>query len=684
MIEYLWNMFDSAGLMPHGVCFLWREDLVHLHLFSDVAVTLAYFSLPAFLIILVKRKPELRHSGVIPLFALFILLCGLTHASNIWVLFVPDYLAQGVIKGVTAIVSIVTAIMVWPLLPKLVAMPSTQELIDANERLRREIDSRKAAEAYSDKLTEAMMELDDAVAVFDTEDRLVVANKSWGIVNKELVQGDGVGMTFEEIVRMNVEAGHVPAAIGDEEEWIRKRVAVHRNPGAPMDVEFASGKCIRMQEQRLPSGGIILIGADVTNAKRWEEANRRSQRMESVGQLTGGIAHDFNNLLAIISGNLELMRRHGIGNEKLATRIESAKAATDRGADLARKLLNFSRQDGFTLEATNINEMIVNIEELLKTSLTTGIDVEIHGDENLWLTKVDTGDLGDAVVNLAINARDAMPDGGRLIIETANKSIADDAMAGDIPPGDYIVLSVTDTGTGIAKEDIERIFEPFFSTKQESHGTGLGLSMVYGFVKRSHGEIRVYSEVGHGTTMRIYLPRALGARAQHKAETETEHAASKPQTTGTILIVDDEEMLLDVIRMAMEDAGYDVVTAPNGTKAVEILESDREIDLMLSDVIMPGGIDGYGLAGKAAELRPEMAVILASGFTGKLSENRLPENTVDRVVAKPYDITDMAKAVRECIDRRKTARGVAAADIGDRESGNRHNTVAPLATALID
>lgn len=651
MLEAIWNMFDQAGLMPHGVCFLWRQDLVYLHLFSDIAVTLAYFSLPAFLLILVRKKPELKKAGVIPLFALFILLCGLTHASNIWVLFVPDYLAQGFIKGLTAIVSIITAVMVWPLLPKLVAMPSTQELIDANERLRREIDSRKKAEEHSRKVTEALMELDDAVVVFDTDDRAVVANGAWKRMSMFLTDGTGVGLYFEEIVRKAVADGLVPDAIGKEEEWIQTRLEAHRNPGAPREVTFTTGKTFRMQERRLPSGGSILIGADVTKEKQWEESSRRSQRLESVGQLTGGIAHDFNNLLAIISGNLELMRHHVIENEKLSKRVESAKAATDRGAILVRKLLNFSRNDDFIMEATNINNVLCDLEDILEKSLTNEIDVQVSLSADLWLTKADPGDLGDAIINMSINARDAMPAGGQLIIETKNKTISGVQLTdqASVPPGDYVVLSISDTGSGIAREHLERIFEPFYSTKDESHGTGLGLSMVYGFVKRCNGEIRVYSEVGAGTTIRLYLPRAIG-QSESVDESEPQTATRGAARDETLLVVDDEVALLDVIEIALDDLGYKVITATNGAEAVKILESNQDISLMLSDVIMPGGMDGFALAERAAEIRPGMQIILASGFTGKHGIGKLPPGIVSKRVSKPYEISAIAEAIRESID----------------------------------
>lgn len=540
---------------------------------------------------------------------------------------------------------------IWNMFGQAGLMPSTQALTDANERLRCEIDSRKKAEEYSCKVTEALMELDDAVVVFGADDCVVFANGAWERMNMFATDGTGVGLHFEEIVRQAVTKGVILDAVGKEEEWIEMRLEAHRNPGAPREVTFATGKTFRMHEQRLPSGGSILIGADVTKEKQWEESSRRSQRLESVGQLTGGIAHDFNNLLAIISGNLELMRHHAIGNEKLSKRVESAKAATDRGAILVRKLLNFSRNDGFIKDVTNINNVLSDLEDILEKSLTNEIDVQVSPSADLWLTKADPGDLGDAIINMSINARDAMPAGGQLIIETENKTIGGAQLTdqASVPPGDYVVLSISDTGSGISREHLERIFEPFYSTKDESHGTGLGLSMVYGFVKRCNGEIRVYSEIGAGTTFRLYLPRAVG-QCESVDETEPQTATRRAARDETLLVVDDEVALLDVIEIALDDLGYKVITATSGAEAVKILESNQDISLMLSDVIMPGGMDGFALAERAAEIRPGMQIILASGFTGKHGIGKLPPGIVSKRVSKPYEISAIAEAIRESID----------------------------------
>ena len=533
MIESIWNLFDSAGLMPHGVCFLWREELVYMHLFSDLVTALAYFSLPVFLVVLVRRRPELGMNKVIALFALFIFFCGLTHLANIWVLWVPDYLAQGVLKLATGIVSVFTAFVVWPLLPKLLAMPSTAQLMATNARLALEVEERRAAE--------------DA----------------------------------REVAEM---------------------------------------------------------------------ALRRSQRMEAVGQLTGGIAHDFNNLLGIQMGNLEFLKDKVKGDAAATKWATNALRATERGAQLTRRLLGFSRQEARPGTPTDVNEVLADLEDILAKSLTSEIAVEIYPGDGLWPAEIDPGDLSDAVLNLALNARDAMPKGGRLVIETVNRAVGTEQLEREpeMTAGDYVLVSVSDTGTGMTAEVLERVFDPFFTTKAESGGTGLGMSMVYGFAKRSRGHVRIYSEAGHGTTVRLFLPRA-------QTEAETAAVATQktlPRGTETVLVVDDEPDLLDIAGTMLRELGYRTAAARNGREASAILEGSagKDIDLVFSDVIMPGGMNGFDLAARARETRPGVRVLLASGFTGHVTDKSADRTLVDAMLHKPYDKTQLAYAVREILD----------------------------------
>lgn len=404
--------------------------------------------------------------------------------------------------------------------------------------------------------------------------------------------------------------------------------------------------------------GAVVSMHDITDQRTAEEALRRSQRLEAVGKLTGGIAHDFNNLLGIILGNIGLLERMVGDDEKALKRVAAVRTATERGATLTRRLLGFSRHDATAGEATDVNDVIAGMEDILAKSLTSKIDVDFHPTQDVWITEIDPGDLSDAVVNLALNARDAMPQGGRLVIETENRTVsqAHNDQEPDIPAGEYVVVSVSDTGTGIKPELLDRVLEPFFTTKDESRGTGLGLSMVYGFAKRSRGSVKIYSEVGYGTRILLFLPRTVGAEVPHEPETDIVDLAP-PRGTETVLVVDDEAPLLDIAEQILVDLGYRVLTAYDGFGALDVLEANPDIDLLFSDVIMPKGFDGFALAKRASVLRPDIKILLASGFTGKLVGDDADSDLARTMLPKPYDNRQLAHAVRSVLDGRQLQLG---------------------------
>ncbi|MEQ8397594.1 PAS domain S-box protein [Thalassobaculum sp.] len=391
---------------------------------------------------------------------------------------------------------------------------------------------------------------------------------------------------------------------------------------------------------------------DASFRKEAEGALLRSQRMESIGQLSGGIAHDFNNLLGIVMGNLQFIERMVRDNEKAAGRVTTALKAVKRGSQLTQRLLGFSSQESMPGTPTNANDVVRGLEDILTRSLTRKIEVEIHPDPELWLTEIDPGELEDALLNLTLNARDAMPDGGRLVIETVNRSVdngqAKAPTAGiDLDPGDYVVVSVNDNGTGMEQAVLERAFEPFFTTKPTDRGTGMGLSMVYGFAKRSRGDVRIYSEPGHGTTVRLLLPRCAATDGPSIIPIGVPDPL--PSGTETILLVDDEPDLLEVADTMLRDLGYRTITARNGREALSIIddcEKRAEIDLVFTDVIMPGGINGFELADRIIETDPSIKVLLASGFTGRLTDRSHDSSMIRSMLHKPYDKTTLAHSVR--------------------------------------
>jgi len=401
------------------------------------------------------------------------------------------------------------------------------------------------------------------------------------------------------------------------------------------------------------SGGVLEAVAFVTDLKDQkiaEQALRRAQKMDALGQLTGGIAHDFNNILGIIIGNLSFLKQQVAGDEKAIDRVDTVYKAALRAADLTKQLLGFSRMQGQEMLTTNINQVILGMDSLITRSVTPEVEVEIHLADDLWLVEIDSGDFEDALLNLVLNARDAMLQGGKLTIETSNKRL-DDAYTGlnpTVTPGDYLQLVVSDTGSGIPKEIIDDVFEPFFTTKPRGKGTGLGLSMVYGFAQQSKGYVRAYSEPGVGTCIRLYLPRSL-----RKVRNTLEIAATQSQPAQgheTILVVDDEADLIDLAREYLEEVGYSVHTAAKGPEALAILESGVPINLLFSDVVMPGGMNGYELAEQACERNPNLKVVLTSGFTEKAAARNGQAHFAANMLSKPYSRDDLIKRIRGSLD----------------------------------
>jgi signal transduction histidine kinase/ActR/RegA family two-component response regulator len=388
--------------------------------------------------------------------------------------------------------------------------------------------------------------------------------------------------------------------------------------------------------------------------KRIEVANAlnqqlmRTQKMDAMGQLTGGIAHDFNNILAIILGNLELLELEVGADDKAAEFLRLIQKASQRAAELTQKLLVFAGNRPVKLSVTDINRLIAEMEGLIGRSLTPAVNIEHHFAENLWLTEINSGDLGDALINLVVNAHDAMPGGGTLTLATHNRILDDDYCAQNpgVVPGEYVELAVSDTGEGLSPEQQQHIFEPFYTTKDT--GTGLGLAMVYGFTKRSGGHVNVSSEIGVGTTIRIYLPRAVSQdQGQHSGDGEAE---ALPRGSKTVLVVDDEAALLDLAKTQLQSLGYRVLVAGDGWQALTVLADDSRIDLLFSDIVMPGGMNGYELAEQATAIRPGLKVLLVSGYEQQTRDQSGQTRVTDNRLTKPYTLTELAKRVRDVMD----------------------------------
>ncbi|WP_245930887.1 PAS domain-containing hybrid sensor histidine kinase/response regulator [Methylobacterium radiodurans] len=382
---------------------------------------------------------------------------------------------------------------------------------------------------------------------------------------------------------------------------------------------------------------------------RAEEQLRQSQKMEAVGQLTGGLAHDFNNLLAGISGSLELMgNRIDQGRLKDVDKyMAAAQGATKRAAALTHRLLAFSRRQTLAPKGTDVNALVEGILDLIRRTVGPAVHVEAVGLPDLWPALVDPSQLENALLNLCINARDAMPDGGRIVIETDNRWIdAPAALRQDIPEGQYLSLSVSDTGTGMPPDVIAKAFDPFFTTKPLGQGTGLGLSMIYGFAKQSGGQVRIHSEEGRGTTVSIYLPRHLG-KAERDETTAERSLAPVAEAGETVLIVDDEPSVRMMVTDVLDDLGYIAVEAADGTGGLKVLQSDARIDLLITDVGLPGGLNGRQLADAARVTRPDLKVLFITGFAENalLASGDLEPRM--SVLTKPFAIDALAARIRE-------------------------------------
>ncbi|UPG90317.1 response regulator [Luteibacter aegosomaticola] len=380
---------------------------------------------------------------------------------------------------------------------------------------------------------------------------------------------------------------------------------------------------------------------------RTQDALRQSQKMEAIGNLTGGVAHDFNNLLQVISGNLQLLAEDVHGSERGERRVRNAMAGVARGSKLATQLLAFGRRQPLAPKVVNVGRFVRNMDDLLRRTLGEGIEVETVVAGGLWNTLIDPGNVENALLNLALNARDAMDGQGRLTIEAGNAYLDASYVdtLDDVAAGQYVLLAVTDTGHGIDAQTMDKVFEPFFTTKPEGRGTGLGLSMVYGFVKQSGGHIKLYSEPGHGTTVKLYLPRTT------QSEDIIVDVDTGPLTGGseTILVAEDDEAVRDTVVAMLADLGYRVLKARDAPSALSIIDSGIPIDLLFTDVVMPGALKSPELARKARERLPGISVLFTSGYTENsiVHGGRLDEGV--ELLSKPYSRETLARKLRQML-----------------------------------
>ena len=424
---------------------------------------------------------------------------------------------------------------------------------------------------------------------------------------------------------------------------IGREVVGRRKDGTtfPMDLSVGEAK---------QDGSPIFVGMihDLSDRKRTEAQLIQAQKMEAVGQLSGGIAHDFNNLLTVIVGNAEFLAEQLLSRADLKRLAEDICSAGERGAELTQRLLAFSRKQLLRPVETDCSKLVDSMLKLLRRTLREDIAIVTQTDPALRHAFADPAQLESAILNLALNAQDAMVSGGRLTISTANASLdqGDHNAHPEVGPGEYVVIAVTDTGSGMTKPVLERAFEPFFTTKEVGKGSGLGLSMVYGFAKQSNGHVTIYSEPGLGTTVRIYLPAVLAKTQDVPLAVEKEVTDSGSET---VLVVEDDPFVRSYAVMSLESLGYKVVSAVDGREALQTLATTAHIDLLFTDVVMPGGVNGWELAGLARKDRPELRVLLTSGYALETLAANGHVRQGALILEKPYRKAELARLVREAL-----------------------------------
>ena len=526
-----------STLTPHGACLLWKPELIWLNAVSDAMLAGTFFATAFVLGFFVWRRRDVMFRHVFWELAIFNTVCGVTRLLSILTLWVPAYDIEGLTKGFLALISVgITAAMLL-MLPRILVLPTRNQLQQAHAALQEEIKQRRNAEAMVKRFRE-------------------------------------------------IEAN--------------------------------------------------------------EAQVRQAQKMEAIGQLTGGVAHDFNNILTVITGTIEILGDAVKDRPHLAQITDMISAAASRGADLTKHLLAFARQQPLQPRSTDVNALVIDGARLLRSTLGEQIEINSMLAHDAAPALIDPSQLSTAILNLALNARDAMPNGGKLTFETKNVVLDENyaSMNSEVKPGNYVMIAVSDTGEEIPGSLLDKVYEPFFTTKDVGKGSGLGLSMVYGFVKQSNGHIKIYSEEGHGTTVKLYLPQAAGVADAPATETGISGGEHGDET---ILIVEDDALVREYVMTQISRFGYHTLAASNAAEGLAIINGAEPVDLLFTDVIIPGGMNGRQFATEALKRRPGLKLLYTSGYTDNaiVHHGRLEADVL--LLPKPYLSSDLARMIRTAL-----------------------------------
>jgi len=662
MWAFLERLLDSSTLSPHGICLLWDPELIWLHVVSDALIALAYFSIPFTLAIFVSKRRDLKFGWIYWSFGIFIMACGLTHVLSIYTLWVPVYGIEGLVKAATAAASIFTAAMLWPLLPQLLTIPSAFELRrvraaleeqetkgrDSEKLLQQFRDAQRASRESMARLTAVVETAVDGFILIDSRGRILLFNPAC-----EKLFGYRADEVFHENVKMLMPQTYSLHHDGYLSNFLRtgerkiigigREVVGLRKDGSTFPMELSVGEAKQ-------DGESIFVGIihDLTARQQTEEQLRQAQKMEMVGQLSGGIAHDFNNLLTVIVGNAEHLSEQLGSRQDLRQISDDICQAGERGAELTQRLLAFSRRQMLQPRAIDCRDLLDSMHKLLRRTLRENVEIQIASNSLPVMAFADRAQLESAVLNLSLNAQDAMPSGGHLTLSTGIASLDDhyQQQHPEVAAGEYAMIAVTDDGEGMTAEVAARAFEPFYTTKEVGKGSGLGLSMVYGFTRQSNGHVSIYSEPGLGTTVRIYLPHVTVKAAGSSAP-----ADEKPMPAGheTILVVEDDLFVRASVILRVESLGYTVVAAANGNDALAALRTNPGIDLLFTDIVMPGGMNGWELADLARQTRPGLPVLFSSGYAREALVEQGRASVETTILTKPYRKAELAHRLREAL-----------------------------------